>query len=476
VTRRIFTERSAAEFLVGAYGQNLRFVDGSRAGRWIYWTGSHWANDSAGFVFRAAKATTRAILLLAARMIQDDELRSRVIRFALSLESKKGIDAIVALARTEPGVAVPAQDLDSDPWLLNVANGTIDLRTGELLNHRREDLISKLAPVAFDPAARDPIFERFLDDALGSNPELRTFLQRAAGYTLTGLTDEEIVLILLGPEASGKTTLLEALRATLGSYAIATPFGTFLKKRRTDGPSEELARLSGARLVIASEAPRGQAFDEALLKLVTGGDTISARRLYGHLADYRPQFTIWLAANDPPRVNAADGGVWRRLQSVPFEHSVPRERRDPAIKAHLCDPERGGPAILAWAVQGCLEWQAHGLQVPEIVRQRTQEYRDDMDHIGAFFDETFEVGPGYWTAFATIMQHYRAWSDEHHDRYPLGPKRMAEELRGRGFEPSKRHGVRGWQGLRPRPWRAEIVSDDRGGQVGHFGRQGGEVS
>jgi putative DNA primase/helicase len=116
------------------------------------------------------------------------------------------------------------------------------------------------------------------------------------------------------------------------------------------------------------------------------------------------------------------------------------------------------------------------LQVPEIVRQRTQEYRDDMDHIGAFFDETFEVGPGYWTAFATIMQHYRAWSDEHHDRYPLGPKRMAEELRGRGFEPSKRHGVRGWQGLRPRPWRAEIVSDDRGGQVGHFGRQGGEVS
>ena len=437
-----FTDLGNAKRFVRLYGRDLRYIP--RWKKWLVWDGTRFRIDESGAVVRRAKETVLT-LYGAASGIKDDATRNRVVSHATASEAAARIKAMIELAGTESGIAVEPSKLDADPWLLNCQNGTLNLQTGKLEPHDRSHLITKLAPVNYDPKARDDRWHGFLARVV-PDEELREFLKRRGGYTLTGDTREEDLAFLQGTDNTGKTTMIEALARPMGDYAMGTPFTTLLKSRKGE-IRNDIARLAGARLVIASEVPAGQQFDEQVLKQLTGRDTVSARFLYGEFFDFRPQFKIWIAANHRPRVRDDDPAVWRRMRLVPFMEKIPEKEVDKALKTHLTTSPKARAAILAWAVEGCLAWQRDGLPVPESVRKATEEYRTESDAFGQFLDECFMIGPDLWEATEVIVTAHEIWCERFGVKYPLSHKGIADRLRQRGHQPEKRRGRRGWRGL-----------------------------
>jgi putative DNA primase/helicase len=393
-----------------------------------------------------AKDVARDFFRYAAK-IKDDERRTATVKHALNSEKAERLRAMIDLAKSESGMSLRPEQLDQDPWLLNCLNGTLNLRTGRLRKHRRQDYITKLAPVEFDPNARMPLWDAHIQHVTNGNEELAEYLQREAGYGLTGVTSEEIITLYYGGPNTGKTTHLEAKKSTMGDYAATAGFDAFLRQKQAKGPRNDLARLAGARLVCASEVPPGRQFDEVTVKQLTGGDTVTARFLYGEYFEYMPQFKICLAANHRPSVRDDDPAIWRRLRLLPFENAVPAEKRDPDVKARLRDPSDGGPAILAWMVQGALKWKRKGLQEPAVVRAATEAYRSEMATFSQFIEDRCVEGPEEWVASNRLFSYYEGWSKSTGFRFHYGPQRFKELLRGRGHVPEKRGGVRGWRGI-----------------------------
>lgn len=439
-------------------GNALRFVD--RHGDivrycypedlWYWWNEKRFVEDDTGEIERLAKDTVREIYAEAGRAV-DEDARKALAKWAMRSESKAKVGAMIYLARSELPIPVLPAEFDADPWLLNVANGTIDLRTGQLGPHRREDLLTQLAPVAYDPSATLPLWERFLDETTGGDQELQRYLQRAVGYTLTGRTDAEHLFFVYGPTRTGKSTFLEAIKGALGDYAKTSDFGTFLKGHTVGKPRADIARLRGARMVISIEVDEGSHLAEALLKMLTGGDTITARALYRDSFEFRPAFKLWLAANDAPDVSAKDGAIWERIRRVPFMHAVPKEKRDPQVKEKLRDPEIGGPAILAWAVQGCLAWQREGLGSCAAVERSTKAYRDEMDNFSGFVEECCVLAAGAWVSAKELRKTYEAWGAENGTKKLVQGKEWGQRLRDLGCDTKSRwvvdHTERGWIGI-----------------------------
>lgn len=423
---------------------------------WRAWDGRRWAVDDALEVNRRAADTARMIRQEAAAAPAGNgngsDLGRDLFTHAVKSESRDRMAAMLEVAKARPGIAVAADALDADPWALNVLNGTLDLRAGTLRPHNRADLITKIAPVEFRPGCRCDRWERFLVDATGGDAALIAFLQVVAGYTLTGLTVEEILLLVYGPEASGKTTFLESLRAALGEYArtIQADLLTRQKESRGGGAaSPELAGLVGARLAAGSEMEQGREIAEALAKNLTGGEPITTRHLYAECFDFRPQFKLWLALNHCPKVSADDGAIWRRIVRIGFEHTVPPERRDKTLKPYLRDPAGGAPAVLAWAVEGCLRWQREGLTIPAAVARSTSAYRAESDPLATFLEDCLRFTPAAWTPWGDIWTAYTEHAGENGttERYRVAPKRLQERLRANGCQSERRFAGRGWAGV-----------------------------
>lgn len=353
------TDLGNAERLVVHHGCDLRYDYTARA--WFWWDGRRWAKDTDGEAHRRAKATVRSIYAEAGTA-GDEKTRQAIASWALRSEADARVEAMLSLATSERGLAVTSALWGADPWALTCLNGTLDLRTGTLRPHRRGDLITKLAPVIYDSDARCDLWTRTLDWAL-PDPDVRAFFQRAVGYSLTGDTREDKLFFVHGPTAALKSTVNEGIKATLGDYAMTADFETFLRRRDVGGPRNDLARLAGARIVLSIEVEQGRRLAEGLIKMLTGGDTVAARFLFHEAFEFRPTFTLWLVANHAPKVPDDDDALWRRIVRIPFEHTLPKEARDPTVKAALRDPQTAGAAILAWAVEGCLAWQRHGLQI-----------------------------------------------------------------------------------------------------------------
>ena len=443
------TDLGNARRLVSLHGADLRYSHALQ--RWYVWDGRRWQPDTTGEVFRRAKATVAAIYAEAAAAA-DDEGRKAIGRWATRSEGEGRIRSMVSLAESEPKIPITTVQLDAEPWLLNCLNGTIDLRTGLLREHRRADLLTKLAPVEYDPSARLDLWERVLDEATNGDAEFKAFLQRTAGYAATGDTSEEVLFFVHGPEATGKSTYLEALKAAFGEYAATADFESFLARRESGGPRNDIARLAGARFVASIEVDEGKRLAEGLIKMLTGGDTVSARFLYREAFEFRPSFKLFLAANHAPAVRDDDAAMWRRILRVPFEHSVPKEKRDPKVKATLRDPSVAGPAILAWAVRGCLDWQRNGLGVPPVVERATQAYREAMDPLTDFLEDCCVMAPGAWVSSADLRKAYEDWGRENGEgRDLLKGKAFGERLRGRGCKDERRAykgaQARGWAGI-----------------------------
>jgi putative DNA primase/helicase len=439
-----YTDTGNAERLVARYGADLRYCHPQKS--WYTWDERRWVADRRGHVMDLAKNIARALYAEAAEIEKQTD-REACAEFARKCESTERKKAALVSAQSEAGVPVLPEEFDADSFLLNCLNGTVDLRTGELHPHRRDNLITRLSPTKYDAAARSELWERFLDEATGGDPEMQDFLQRAVGYSLTGDVSEEVLFFVHGPGGTGKSTFLEAIRTVLGDYAKSADFESFIQRRDAGGVRNDIAELAGRRFVVSIEVDEGKKLAEGLVKLLTGGDTVRARFLYQEAFDFLPQFKLWLAANHAPKVKHNDSAMWRRILRIPFEQGRPKDKRDPSVKARLKDLRESGPAILAWAIEGCLRWRESGLNVPEVVVDATEEYRSDMDPLRDFVAECCVLHPQAWVSAAQVRQVYEQFCRENGEKRPLGPRDFADGLKARGCTRERRHAGHGWLGI-----------------------------
>jgi putative DNA primase/helicase len=437
------TDTGLADRMVDVHGEDLRYCHPQCA--WYVWVGTRWRKDETALVTAKARESVLTLYTEAAS-VQDKAQREAILSAAKRGLSAHGQGSVVSLAATDQRIVVLPANLDADVWLLNCLNGTVDLRTGSLRVHQRKDLITKLAPVKYDPVAHLELWDRFLKDVTGGDEEFVAFLQRAAGYSLTGDNSEEVFFFVHGPTRTGKSTFLEALKATLGDYAMTADFDAFLRRQDVGRPRDDIARLAGSRMVISIEVDKGRRLAEGLVKQITGGDSISARHLYKRAFEHVPGYKLWLAANDAPEMTGQDKALWRRIARVPFETSIPDERRDPEVKRRLRDPKTSGPAILAWAVRGCLEWQKHGLRPPVKIRKATDDLQAEMDPLAGFLAECCLLRPNAWVSSANLRAAYERWARESGES-PLRPRELAERLSACGCSQDRRSMGRGWKGL-----------------------------
>lgn len=435
------TDLGNAERFAMYCGNNVRHC--KESGTWYIFNGSRWEEDWKGQIIQFAKQTVRAIYKEASQ-IQDDTKRIALVKHAASSEALSRINAMVTLAAAEPPIPMELNSFDTDLFLLNCANGTIDLRTGELKPHTRTDLIRKMSSVQFDASAGCPKWKAFLDEIMEGNSQLVAFLQRAVGYCLTGDVSEQVVVMLYGTGANGKTTFIEIVRSLLGDYAQHANVSMFLSKKH-DGIPNDVAQLKGARFVSASEIENGRRLSEATIKQMTGEVRIKARFLHKEFFEFDATFKIFIATNHKPVIVGTDEGIWRKIRLIPFSVRILEAQRDRALLNRLREEL---PGILTWAVQGCLDWQANGLGYPTEVRNATAEYRGEMDVLSNFIEECCIVEEGPRTDPGALYDAYKHYCGEYGE-YQMNQRFFSQRLVEKGFvkKRSAKNGGFEWHGI-----------------------------
>ena len=337
--------------------------------------------------------------------------RLDIEKYAIQSESMRRREASVRAAQHIPFLNATVDDLDKNPWLLNVENGAINLKTGELLPHCREDMITKLAKVRYDKDADCPMWKQFVREIMDYKPDLVSFLQTAAGWAVSGDTSEQSMFILYGTGANGKSTFLNVIQNILGDYAMSTWPETFMK-RNNDTATNDIARLRGSRFVTTTETEQGRRLSEHLIKQVTGNDALTARFLYGEYFNFVPTFKIFMASNHKPMIKGTDHGIWRRIKLIPFTTRITDDKRDPYLDQKLLSEKSG---ILNWLIEGALRWKSEGLKVPAVITYATDEYRGEMDVIGNFIKERCVHKPGAMIRAKELFQVYQEWCDENNE-------------------------------------------------------------
>jgi putative DNA primase/helicase len=456
--RYTLTDLGNSERFIRQYGHNLRYC--VEEGTYYLWSQTRWGKDTLKSVQEPAKKTVRR-MYRELELEPDGDKRKLLFKFIQTSESERSLNAIVNVARTNKNIAISASRFDTQLHLLNCKNGTIDLRTGRLQPHDRADLIRKQSPVLFDPYAQSEAWNRFLDECTRGDLEVQAFLRRAVGYTLFGDPREQVIFMVHGPGATGKSTFISAVMNVLGDYGATADFTTFLKKDRVSGgPSDDIANLAGARLVTSIEVDDGKQLAQALVKQLTGGDMIRARHLYQSSFEFKPQFTLWLVCNHAPVVPHDDDAIWRRILRLPFENVIPPDLRDKNLKAVLTDSS-GAQAILAWAVQGCVEWYQAGLQVPTSVTRATESYKKLSNPLAAFVADECKLIGSAFTAVSDLRHAYDLWCAENAERNVLNRNQFTDALRDLGCTPGLRSNKRGWNGIALRSDAQSIYSASR---------------
>ncbi len=417
-----FTDQGNVRRLVRDHFGEIKYV---KQWGFLIWDGNRWVLDTTGEIERRAKATVANIYIEAANE-PDEEKRKLIVKHALKSESLRGMKAIVELAKSEPEIAATTDQFDSDPMLLNVLNGTIGLRTGQLREHRRQDRITKLAPVEYNGEQPTPVFDSFINRIMDNIEDLIGFLQRLIGYALTGDTREEIVAFFWGTGQNGKTKFIETFKFILGDYAKTARAESLMVKKGNAVP-EDIARLAGARLVTASESKKNANLAESLVKEITGGDTITARFLFKNSFEFRPEFTLILYTNYKPLIDCDDDGIWRRIRLIPFTVTIPEKERDKELLTKLIAEASG---ILHWAVQGCLDWQREGLNEPDEVRIATEEYRNESDILGEFLNDRCVIKKAATVPAQQLYVAYVDWCKENGE-HPKTQNSLGRMLTGR---------------------------------------------
>lgn len=438
------------------HGRDLRYTS---ALGWMVWDGKRWGRDETGQVMRLAKKTVVGFYGEAATLTKraadyaaaaekaveaEDKGKAEALlkkqaetlkqaktlqAWARDCQFRSRLEAMIFLARSEPEIAVRASDFDNDPWLLNVENGTIDLRNGQLRKHQRTDLLTKLAPVVYDAEAGCPTWHKFLNRIFEGNQEMIESVQRAAGYSLTAATTEHVLFFAHGRGQNGKSTFFETLAYVMGDYCQKAPTEMIMIRDRGNAVPNDVARLAGARMVVCAEVEEGQRLAESKVKDLTGGDTLTARFLHHDYFDFRPTHKLWLYGNHKPTINGTDTGIWRRINLIPFLVTIPPDEKDPQLPAKL---KAEGAGILAWMVQGCLDWQSGGLLCPAAVKLATEEYRAESDTLGAFLAECCLIDPRARAQAGKLYKAYQAWCTQYGEKI-MNSTRFGRQLVERGF-------------------------------------------
>lgn len=461
------TDTANAEAVVREHGKGYLFVLAWRT--WIAWDGRRWNLDGAEGKLHTSIVNTMRLewsrardrlreaqekIRLAELKMQKDEgaelaekREKGLVKWYEQSQNQAKIEACTKSLKSMLPISHGA--LDRTPWLLNVANGTIDLRTAELRDHDRTDLLTQVADVTYDDRASCPTWDAFLRSAMGDDLQLSLYLQRWAGYMATGHVSEHALLFLHGGGRNGKSTFVTTLCKVLGEYSCSAPRELLFVSRHERHPTE-IARLHAKRIVSCAEVPENAALDEAKVKDLTGGDVVSARRMKEDFWDLHPTHKFAISGNHKPNIQGADDGIWRRLRLVPWLVQVAEADVDKALPEKLYAEREG---ILRWIVQGCLEWQRIGLCDPDVVRGATREYREESDAIGRYLADRVVFGADNRIARGDLRKDYEAWCEEQ-GYQPIGARRFAQRLRESGVsDTSVRIGVQvkdGWRGCRLR--------------------------
>jgi putative DNA primase/helicase len=421
-----FTDEALALRFAEAHADRLRYV--ASWGKWLIYTGTHWAFDDTLKAFDFARQICRTAAA-----------KCNVRQTAAAVASAKTVAAVLSLARADRRMAATTDQWDADPWLLNTPGGVVDLRTGNIRKAVPEDYFTKITAVA--PKDNCPRWLKFLDRVTDGNADLVAFLQRIVGYSLTGSTREHALFFLYGTGANGKSVFIATISAILADYHRTAPIETFTASSVERHPTD-LASLRGARLVTAAETEEGRRWAETKLKSLTGGDKIAARFMRQDFFEFIPQLKLMIAGNHKPGLRSVDEAIRRRLHLIPFTITIPEAERDLRLTEKL---KSEWPGILQWALDGCLAWQREGLNPPDVVRDATAAYLQAEDALSAWIEECCER-----TGFATttaLFASWKAWA-ERTGEYSGSRKRFREQLESRGFQPDRKDYGRGFIGIR----------------------------
>lgn len=415
------TELELADVFVKRFSGEVCFCQ--ELGGWHFYDGARWKRDRVGHAKELAKKLARDL----AAEAEGNKNRSKEARRA---GSAAGIDAVLKIAASDPQVALEQDRFDADPWKLNVQNGTVDLKTGELLPHDPDDVISKVCRFDYDDGASAPLFDGFLRE-VQPEEEIRSYLQRAFGVALVGAVLDRVLFVLFGDGANGKSVLAEVTSKALGDYARPGPKSLLVRDGRNTPHPTDVASCAGSRLVVVHETDKGATFDASKVKLLTGGDELTARFMRGDFFCFEPTHTLCMLSNYKPRADATDKALWDRVQLVPFDVVIPKERQDMELASKIIEAE--GAGILRWLVEGCRKWQQSGLQPPEKVTRQTAEYRASEDVIGRFIEERCTEMTDLKTQAAALYAAFKTWAMAQGEHPPRSNEFFAE-LQARGFQ------------------------------------------
>lgn len=443
---RAMTDIANGKRLIRDHGKDIRYCHPWK--KWLVWDGKRWKTDDTGEVSRRAKETAGALWEEMGKLRGDisDDMRTKIIGFCRSSSSATSMGKMCDCAASEPGAQILPSQLDANPWLLNVQNGTIDLQTGELRPHSQDDLLTKISPVEFDPGAVCPRWEGFLLSVF-EQQDMIEYLQRLCGYWATGVIREQSLPILWGNGSNGKTTFLNAIMDVLGKdYAMKSPSNFLLAKPNEAHPTDK-ADLFGRRMVICSETEEGKRLDESLVKELTGDEPIRARRMREDFWEFQPTHKILLVTNHLPRIRGTDHGIWRRIRRIPFVKKFwnpaigetgPEElKQDDTLKD---DIKTEHPGILSWIIRGTLQWLHDGEKAPIEVSGSTGEYRASQDVLGGFMEEMCLISTNVVCEACDLYKAYKKWADENGE-YCVSQRQFGMSLTERGFDKYKNSGV-----------------------------------
>jgi P4 family phage/plasmid primase-like protien len=436
------TDLANARLFAATFYDSLRYLHGSD--KWMRWTGNRWSWCEAGEEVNAAKQVADALADKASRALKEgSDAAKRLFSEARYAQSRRGLEAMLAVASSESTLSVTPEQLDADPWLLGVQNGVVDLRSGTLRAADQRPLLTKQCSARFEGHARCPRWQEFLDQIFEGDCQTIAYIQRALGYSLTGTVVEEVLFFCFGFGANGKSVFANVVADVLGDYCVTAPPSLLVRRREGDvSPRNDIARLRGARVVLANETQDGERLDAVALKTLVSRERVAARFLHKEYFEFMPTFKVWVRGNHKPIITEDDDGTWRRLHLIPFDRRFNEHERNPNLEQELL-VERDG--ILGWMIEGALQWGANGLKRSVRVTQASNEYRSDSDVLGEYLESAAD--PNTRTLQADLFEDYRRFCDQNGVRCP-SKNHFTRKLAERGVDVQKSGDKRYYVGAR----------------------------
>lgn len=439
-----FDDTGNAQRFCDLFGGKVRYSYTDK--RWLYYDGRKWCTDMTGTIGRLADKSVEAMAAEAQAYAEIDAAEGgdmskafqKHVKASRSNKSKKAM-----LSEAMHYVPIMPSQLDRHKGHINTPAGAIELKTGRIIEHSPEHYFSKLTNAEYDPHAECPLWLKFLEDIFAGDKELIRYVQKAVGYSLSGSTAEQCMFFLLGSGRNGKSTFIEVIRDIFGDYASnIQPESIMVKRSGGSAINSDIARLKGARLVTCSEPNEGARLNEGLIKQLTGGDPVTARKLYGEEFEFQPEFKLWVSTNHKPIIRGTDIGVWRRIHLIPFNVQIPESKVDRQLKYKL-EGELTG--IFRWAVDGCLLYRKEGLRMPKIMQDSVKEYHREMDVLSAFIEDCCTEGNGLSVQSSQLYAAYLKWAEQGNE-YTMSATKFSVEIAKR-YEKVHTRGGKYFNGL-----------------------------